>query len=151
MVTNLVTLSPETEVFEAIETLLRNQISGAPVVDADGRYHGVFSERSSISLLLASAYEGTPLCQIEAFIDRDVPTIEPETDLFAIAQKFLTATTRRLPVLEGGRLVGQISRRDVLKAANKLLEMRPTEGSNVLYLSGLRDSSDSAILVRGRV
>lgn len=147
----LVTLTPDADVFEAIDTLLRHNISGAPVVDAHGSYVGVFSEHSSISLLVAAAYDGAPTNQIDSFIDRDAETISPDTDLLTIAQAFLARQTRRLPVLEGGRLVGIVSRRDLLRAASRLLDMGQNEGSSVLYLSGLNDSSDSSILVLSRM
>lgn len=150
MVTKLITLDPEMDAFEAIDVLLQNRISGAPVVDAAGNYLGVFSERCCISLLLSSAYDGAPTSTIRPFIDADAPTISPETDLLTIAQTFLSTTTRRLPVLEGGRLVGQVSRRDLLKASRRLLDMGKSEGSSVLYLSGLSDPSESSILVLGR-
>jgi len=151
MVTRLVVLDPEADVFEAIDTLLKHQISGAPVVDAHGKYLGVFTERCSISVLVSAAYDGTPTSSIRPFIDADAETIHPETDLLTIAQTFLGTPSRRLPVLEDGRLVGQVSRRDLLKAAHRLLEMGGSEGASVLYLSGLDDPSESSILVRGRV
>ncbi|MFV0445941.1 MAG: CBS domain-containing protein [Planctomycetaceae bacterium] len=151
MVRKLVTFKPEMDVFDAIETLLRYRISGAPVVAADGRYIGIFSERCSISLLLSAAYDGAPTNHIEPFVDLDAETIHPETDLLTIAQTFLGTTSRRLPVIEDGKLVGQVSRRDLLRAAHRLLDMGQSEGSSVLYLSGLNDPSDSSILVRGRV
>ena len=152
MVKRLVTLSPEMDVFKAIDTLLKNKISGAPVVDVEGNYLGIFSERSSISLLVSAAYEGTPTSTIRPFVDADAPTVSPETDLLTIAQTFLSTNSRRLPVLdEEGRLAGQVSRRDLLKAAHRLLDLGQTEGSSVLYLSGLSDPSESSILVLSRV
>ena len=151
MVTKLVTLNPEMDVFEAIDVLLKYRISGAPVVDADGYYLGVFSERSSISLLLAAAYDGAPTNRIESFIDADADTISLETDLLTIAQTFLSSQSRRLPVIEEGKVIGQVSRRDLLRAAHRLLDMGQSEGASVLYLSGLSDPTESSILVRARV
>lgn len=151
MVRRLITFRPEMDLFDAIESLLKNRISGAPVVDDEGTYLGVFSERSSISLLLSAAYDGAPTNRIASFVDRDAETIHPETDLLTIAQTFLGTPYRRLPVVEDGRLLGQVSRRDLLRAANRLLDMGQSEGSSVLYLSGLDDPTESSILVRGRV
>ncbi len=150
MTKRLVTLHPDMDVFAAIDVLLKNKISGAPVVDRDGTYIGIFSERSSISLLVAAAYDGIPTNEISRFVDRDAVTISPETDLLTIAQTFLSHHDRRLPVLYEGRLVGQVSRRDLLRAAHQLLEMGASEGSSVLYLSGLNDPTDSSVLVLGR-
>ena len=52
MVTRLVTLSPELDVFDAVRLLLKNRISGAPVVDAKGHYLGIFSEKCCMQILL---------------------------------------------------------------------------------------------------
>ena len=142
MVTKLV---PEMDVFDAIDRLLKHQISGAPVVDASGNFVGVFSEQCSISLLVAAAYDSAPTNRIDPFIDRDVATIEPDTDLLTIAERFINSHQRRLPVLENGRLVGQISRRDVLKAARALLQLAPAKESSTLYLSGVIDKKDAPI------
>jgi CBS domain-containing protein len=145
MVTRLITLRPDMDVFDAMDQLLKHQISGAPVVDEAGNFVGVFSERCSISLLLAANYDGAPTNRIEPFIERDVATITPDTDLLTIAERFLNSNQRRLPVLESGRLVGQISRRDVLKAAHKLLQQPTPDESNLLYLSGLVDRDNAPI------
>ncbi len=150
MARNLVTLDPQMDVFDAIDRLLKYRISGAPVVDREGRYLGVFSERCSISLLVTAAYENAPTSQIDPFIDRDVATIDPETDLLTIAERFLNTNQRRLPVLEDGRLVGQVSRRDVLKAARGLL--RPTtlvSESAILYLSSVVERKTRRLLDSG--
>ena len=146
MTRRLVTLRPEMDVFDAIDLLLRNKISGAPVVDGDGSFIGVFSERCSISLLVAAAYDGAPTNRIAPFVDRDVSTLSPETDLLTIAERFLNTNQRRLPVLDGGRLVGQVSRRDVLKAAHALLDQTPSsDESSLLYLSGVIERKDAPI------
>ena len=116
MVTRLVTLRPEMDVIEAVQRLLKNRISGAPVVDADGTYLGIFSEKCSLQILLDAAYEQLPSNQVRVFMDTDAQTIDPDTHLLSIAQVFLLTPYRRLPVLEDGKLVGQVSRRDVLNA-----------------------------------
>ncbi|MEZ6056118.1 MAG: CBS domain-containing protein [Planctomycetaceae bacterium] len=151
MATRLITLRHNTDVFDAIDILLKYRISGAPVIDEAGKYVGVFSERCSISLLMSAVYEGLPTTEIHAFVDRDAATISPETDLLTMAQMFQQTSFRRLPVLDEGELVGQVSRRDLLRAARKLLEQSPQPGGEVLYLSGLSDPSDSSILVRSMI
>ncbi|MGD9853810.1 MAG: CBS domain-containing protein [Planctomycetaceae bacterium] len=145
MATKLVTLTPDMDVFDAIDRLLKYKISGAPVVDRDGNFIGVFSEHCSISLLVAAAYDSAPTNRIGPFVDRDVATVEPETDLLTLAERFLNTHQRRLPVLDEGQLVGQISRRDVLKAAHALLQMAPVHESSTLYLSGIMERKDAPI------
>ena len=147
MIKKLVTLRPEMDVMEAVSMLLRNRISGAPVVDADGKYLGVFSEKCSMHVLLDAAYEQLPSNQVRAFMDTDAQTIEPGTHLLSIAQVFLLTPYRRLPVLEDGKLVGQVSRRDVLRAALELLRRSPSrdEGSTLLYLSALVERHEAPL------
>ena len=147
MVKKLVTLRPEMDVIEAVRRLLKNRISGAPVVDHDGRFLGVFSEKCSMQILLDAAYEQLPSNQVRMFMDSEPQTIAPDSHLLSIAQVFLLTSYRRLPVLEEGRLIGQVSRRDVLKAAMDLLKTSPLsdEGSSLLYLSALIERSQAPV------
>ncbi len=147
MVTRLVTLRPEMDVLEAVQRLLKNRISGAPVVDAEGNYLGIFSEKCSMHVLLDAAYEQLPSNEVRLFMDTDAQTIDPDTHLLSIAQVFLLTSFRRLPVLEDGKLIGQVSRRDVIRASLDLLK-RPrsrAEGSSLLYLSALVERHEAPL------
>lgn len=145
MVTRLVTLSSGMDVFDAIGLLLRHRISGAPVVEPDGTYLGVFSEKGSMRVLLDAAVDSLPCSTIEAFVDREAQTVDEETDLLTIAHIFHTSSCRRLPVLRDGRLVGQISRRDVLRAAFDMLNMAPDRETGLLYVSSILDRKAAPI------
>lgn len=146
MVTRLITLPPRMDVFEAIGLLLKHRISGAPVVDEAGGFLGVFSEKCSMGVLLDAAYDSLPTTEVHAFMDRGPRTITEETDLLTIAQIFQSTNYRRLPVLRDGKLVGQISRRDVLQAAHRLSEQTaPNPERALLYLSSLVDRDDAPI------
>lgn len=115
MVQRLVCLSPQTDVFDAIGTLLANRFSGAPVVDPDGRPLGVFSEKDSMRVLIKGAYEQWPGAEVGAFMNPDPGRIITEqTDLPTIADMFVNTPYRRLLVVRQDILQGQISRRDVL-------------------------------------
>lgn len=147
MTTRLVTLTPEMDAFDAIDRLLANGISGAPVVDSTGHFLGVFSERSAIQMLVDAAYDQQPGGTIRPFVDAEVHTAGPDVDLLSIAQLFLHSNQRRLPIVnDDDELIGQVSRRDVLKAAHSLMQQAPEVASPIrggLYLSGLRDAADS--------
>ncbi len=145
MVTRLVTLTPNMDVFDAIALLLRHRISGAPVVGPDGEYLGVFSEKCCMRVLLDAAYESLPCAGLDCYVDTAAPTIDEEADLLSIAHTFHTTGHRRLPVLRAGRLVGQVSRRDVLRAAYDLLCVAPDRATGLLYLSSLRDQGEVPI------
>jgi len=127
MTRDLVTLSPETSVFAAIRVLLKNRISGAPVVDADGKLVGMFSELDCLRVLSAGEFysddhreEGV----VRNYMTSACKSLEPDRDIYAVSQVFLTQAVRRLPVLENGALIGQVSRRDVLRAMEALGERR---------------------------
>ena len=121
MTTKLVTLRPETDALEAVALLLEHRFSGAPVVDGDGRFLGVFSERYIMRLLVRAAYEQVPSPEVGAYMNTDRGRlIVEESDLLAVAQTFLDTYYRRLPVLRGETLVGQVSHRDVLRAEHHL-------------------------------
>jgi CBS domain-containing protein len=145
MATKLVTLIPNMDVFEAIGLLLKHKISGAPVVDGDSKLLGVFSEKCSMSVLVEAAYDQLPTTELYAFMDTDVRTVTEDTDLLTIAQTFRNTTYRRLPVLRDGKLVGQVSRRDVLRAAHKLSDVAENRDSALLYLSSLLDRSEAPL------
>lgn len=146
MVTRLVTLSPEMDVLEGVRLLLKNRISGAPVVDSAGKFLGVFSEKCSMQVLLDAAYDQLPTNQLGCFMDPEAQTITADTDLLTVAQVFLLTTYRRLPVLDDeGRLIGQVSRRDVLKAALKSLDQQPVRESSLLYLSAIFESHEAPL------
>lgn len=121
MVTDLYRLKPEADVFDAIGCLLRRRVSGAPVVDPDDAWLGVFSEKNCMTVLIEGAYDGLPSAEVRAFMNSDPGRIiDPETDLLTIARMFVDTSYRRLEVVCEGRLCGQISRRDVLRNSRLL-------------------------------
>lgn len=142
MTTELVTLKPEMDVFHGIEVLVKNRISGAPVIDEQGDLLGIFSEKSCMQVLIGAAYDGLPTNQIQAFMNREPKTICETTQLLSIAQMFLTTPLRRLPVMRDGQLVGLVSRRDVIGAAAKFDRGPRDRESTLLYLSALREMND---------
>jgi CBS domain-containing protein len=121
MATQLVTLSPESDVVQAIGYLLKHHISGAPVIDPEGNFLGVFSEKSSMSVLVQAAYEQLPSTKVGAYMNTDFDrTITEDVSVQECAERFLSTPFRRLPVLREGKLVGQVSRRDVIRSQYEL-------------------------------
>jgi len=147
MVSNLITLSPGMDVLDALDVLLKHRISGAPVVDDDSRFVGIFSEKSCMQFVVSAAYDGLPSNVVMSFVDTNPPVIDEETDLLTIAQTFLDAACRRLPVLDRqNRLRGQISRRDVMGAIrDHLRTAQPATVRSGLYLSALVESEERPI------
>jgi predicted transcriptional regulator len=146
MATKLVTLRPEMDALEAIRQLLAHRISGAPVIDEGPRYVGVFSEKSCMQLLVDAAYEQMPSSLVGHFMNTDPGrTIQADTPFLNVVQMFLNTPYRRLPVLEGNKLVGQISRRDVLREAMKQIEIAPKRENSLLYLSALFERENAPV------
>ena len=151
MVSKLVTFSPDEDALGAIGQLLDNRISGAPVVDEQG-YIGVFSEKFSMKALLAMAYDQLPAAQVGGFMNTDRGRlIDPDAKLLDVARIFLDTPYRRLPVLEGDRLVGQVSRRDVLRAEHHLAGHLRQREEQLLEQSGTLTLSDGDDAAAGRL
>ena len=116
MITDLVTFRPDTALFKAIDVLLERRISGAPVIDDEGRLLGLLSESDCLRGILSGSYHDEVGGRVDAVMSRGVETVDAAADIVKAAEHFLQKGRRRLPVLEDGRLVGQISRRDILRA-----------------------------------
>jgi CBS domain-containing protein len=97
--------------------LLAKRISGAPVIDDAGVLIGVLSELDCLRLLSSDEFYADhqeEAATVKHFMTGAGRTIPPDLGIYAIAHYFLTTPIRRLPVVEEGRLLGQVSRRDVL-------------------------------------
>ena len=121
MATKLVTFHPETNVVEALGTLLKHRISGGPVVDADGNLVGVLSEVDVMEIVIQDSYYDESMGIVADYMQTSVDVVSPDDDIYSLARRFLEEHRRRYPVVKNGRLVGQISRRDVLRAAEDFL------------------------------
>jgi CBS domain-containing protein len=120
MAKELITVRPETVAYDAILLLLKHQISGMPVVDESGKVVGILSERDCLKTLVHAQYHDLPTSSVADLMSTEVETVTPDMDLLQVVELFLGRKYRRLPVLDNGRLVGQISRRDVLRAVQEL-------------------------------
>ena len=120
MATKLVTLRPDTEILRAVNTLLANDIAGAPVVDDDGNLVGILTERDCMRVVLNAGYHSEYGGQVSEYMSKDVETIAAEESIVDAAKLFFGERFHRYPVLENDRLVGQLSRRDVMRALAKL-------------------------------
>jgi CBS domain-containing protein len=144
MTRRLITFGPETNAFEAIGQLLEQRISGAPVIGDNGEFLGVFSEKFAMNLLVALAYDQMPTPNVRAFMNTDRSRIIDENmDVLTVAQIFLDTPFRRLPVLTGHKLVGQVSRRDVLQAQHHLSSQLNNPGTGLLAHSRKIPTADS--------
>jgi CBS domain-containing protein len=116
----LVTFRPETDVMDAMRQLVHHKISGAPVIDDHGHLVGMLSEFDCLKMVLEAGYHGEPGGPVSELMVADVQTVDADMNIVDLAQLFQESRLRRYPVLKDNRVVGQISRRDVLRA---LLEL----------------------------
>jgi len=120
MARKLVTFTPEMEILRAIKLLLGARVSGGPVLDGKGDIVGVLSIKDCLKIAFDASYHQEPGGRVEEFMSEDVETIAAGTDIVEVADTFMKSRYRRFPVVEDGRLVGQISRYDVLRALEDL-------------------------------
>ncbi|MDW3094932.1 MAG: CBS domain-containing protein [Gammaproteobacteria bacterium] len=116
MSASLVTFTPGMDVMNAIDVLVKNRISGAPVVDERGNLIGLLSEKDCMKVAVQAGYYEQLGGRVEDYMTKQVITVEAEASVLEVAKLFMEKGPRRYPVVEDNRLVGQISRRDVLRS-----------------------------------
>lgn len=121
MTKKLVTLTKNTNVFDAIKKLLDHHITSAPVIDSQGRLAGMFSEKDGIQVVLESVYNQGMSGQVGEYMNKDVITVDANSSIVDLADRFHNSAIRSFPVFEDGELVGIVSRTDVLRALTQNL------------------------------
>ncbi|WP_026955580.1 CBS domain-containing protein [Algoriphagus vanfongensis] len=119
---NLVTFRADDTIDQVLEILTKRKISGGPVLDESGALIGIISEVDCLKEIIKGKYTNTPTfpAKVKEYMSTDLHTISPDVSLFDAAGIFLDLKIRRLPVLKDGRLVGQLSLSDVIRAFPKL-------------------------------
>jgi len=127
------TILVDADLEEAVRSLLKKRHSGAPVVDSAGKLVGVLSEYDCVAVLARAAAEEWPAGRVSERMTTDVETVSPAEDVFALATRFTEGRHRRLLVVEGEKLVGVISRRDLLGALESLMTRLTKEPRQTTY------------------
>ena len=109
-------ITPDTEIMRAVHLLVSKDISGLPVVDDQGMLVGILTERDCIEVALQAGYFDELGGRVEQYMTTPVETVEPDSSLMDLAELFARSPFRRCPVIEEGKLVGLICRRDILHA-----------------------------------
>ncbi|MFV0249411.1 MAG: CBS domain-containing protein [Tenacibaculum sp.] len=123
MTAKIISFKEEQPIEEVIYALIKHRISGGPVVNDNNELIGIISEGDCIKQISESRYYNLPIDKnntVGKSMVREVETIDGNMSIFDAANKFLESKRRRFPIVENGKLVGQISQKDVLKAAVKL-------------------------------
>jgi len=120
MTKKLITFKPEDSLDHVIHLLISNKISGGPVVNDQNELIGIISETDCIKHISESKYYNMPSDSNNTVAKKmitNVDTIDKDMNIFDAAAKFINSKRRRFPVVENGKLIGQISQKDVLKAS----------------------------------
>lgn len=113
---NPICLQAEMGILEAVALLLKNQESGAPVIDEQGNLLGLLTERDFIQVAVNAAYFDDFGGQVKDYMSSQVDIVAKKDNLMDLAQKLIDSSFRRFPVIEQGKLVGLITRRHILQA-----------------------------------
>lgn len=120
MTTRLLTFTPDTEVMAALRQLVTRGHSGAPVVEEDGSVVGMLSEKDCLKVAVMANYEDVSPGVVRDYMSPSVATVSPDTSLLEVAGRFIDAPFKRFAVVVDGKLIGQISRSDILRAIDEL-------------------------------
>ena len=129
MKTNLITAKKDTPIYEAIDLLSKNNISGLPVVNDDMTLAGIVSEKDVLSLLdeldnllmIDDLKDST--ATVDDFMTKNVVSFDADDDLFDVCDCLIENNFRRVPVTSKDKLVGIITRGDIVAYILKLRTM----------------------------
>lgn len=151
MTSPAITVSPQTHCKDAAALLVRHRISALPVIDREGRLVGLVSEADLLSLETTPdpRSQATPLPprtepvprRVDEVMTTDVYTVDEMTDLGTAAQRMLDASVKRFPVMRGDRVIGVISRHDLIKVIARTDEDVEAGVRRTLEEEGMRLSS----------
>ncbi len=119
---NMVTFKPDQPIQEVISTIVNKKIAGAPVLDDQHHLVGIISEKDCLRLIVDQAYYNMPpeTRKVSDYMTPKVQSLSPKTTIVEAAVEFLNSAIRRFPIVENGMLIGQVSRRHILRAAQNL-------------------------------
>jgi len=170
MTTSVVTVSPETDIAEAVKLMLERQISGVPVIDDSGRLIGILTEGDlmrraelvtgqqswwinpiSSPEQEAKAYVKAHGLKVKDVMTKEVVTITEQEPLDRIAMVFEERGIKRTPVLRSGKVVGIVSRANLLRslAVKKITDPAPSDSQirSAILATAAEDAAIRVVLV----
>jgi CBS domain-containing protein len=119
---NIITFKPDQPIQDVISTIVEKKISGAPVLDDQHHLVGMISEKDCLRIIVDQAYYNLPAesRKVSDYMTAKVQSLSLKTNIVEAAIEFLNSPIRRFPIVENGRLIGQVSRRHILKAAQNI-------------------------------
>jgi len=123
MTRKLITFKEDTDINVVIKSLLENRISGAPVLNDYGQVIGLIDDKDCLNVLFGNAYNRLPSTTdtVSNYMSNVMKSISMDQNIMQVASVFVSSPYKRLLVVdENKKLVGQISRRDILRAIHEL-------------------------------
>ena len=117
MTADVISVDRDADIYDAIRTMVEHNITGLPVVNDDGTLAGVVTEKDVFKLLYNN--EDQP-SKVEKFMTRTTVCFNEDESLIDITECFLENHFRRVPILSGDKLVGVLSRKDIIAYILKL-------------------------------
>ena len=128
MSSNVMTFKPEDSIISALRKLMKKGRSGGPVLDNDGKLVGMLSELDCLKEVLMDGYHQEAGDRVAEHMSKELDCVQQEDDIIACADYFIKGR-RRLPVLEGNKLVGIVTRKDFARALINRID-HPHHGNN---------------------
>ena len=116
MTRNVITMKPTTKVLDAMDILVDNKISGAPVIDDNGAVLGVVTERDLLVSVRFLRMQPSRELHVQQFMTKNVITFPEDIPVENLIQVMLCQNIKRIPIVTDNRVVGIVSRRDILKS-----------------------------------
>ena len=124
MTKHLITFKEDTDINLVIKSLLENRITGAPVLDDHGKVVGLIDDKDCLNVLFGNVYNRLPTTTADTvshFMSNVMRSIRADQNILDVASIFVSTPFKRLLVVdENDKLVGQISRRDILRAIHEV-------------------------------
>jgi CBS domain-containing protein len=118
MTKEVVTVSQDTPVYEAMRLLIDKHISGLPVVDEHNKLAGIITEKDMLRILIDT--DSSANKAVSDYMKKDVAVFSPQESIVNICEFLIKNNYRRVPIVKDGVLVGVISRRDIISFILKL-------------------------------
>ncbi len=126
MTTDVISVHPQTPIFDALRLLTKHGISGLPVVDPEMHVKGILSEKDVLKILLDKKLDDKKT--VDDYMTRDVVSFQEDASATEVCKFFIKSHIRRVPICKEGKLIGIVSRRDIveliLEAKSKISDFR---------------------------
>ncbi len=119
MTTKVISMPPDTNIYKAIGILVDNKISGAPVVDDNGTLLGIVTEKDLLVSLDFVGEKNINLITVEEIMTRDIITYKEDSIMKNISAELVRRNIKRVPIIKDGKIVGIVSRRDILRGVRQ--------------------------------